>query len=256
MKYKYLDTTIISLLFGVCWQLSSGRFLLKSNEIESELKDDKHGIKMGKVFHGCDDAMNDLDIDWDGSPLNYTCYNPQHPLPVLKHITSIETCDPIPDGYYPQHHCMGDPIVYNTTLPTYGDHRPLWPVFGEYIFVPKQRWLHNIEHGAVVMLYHPCANKVLVSRLRALVTSCMRKHVITAYNLMDSERPLALIAWGCRLTMNTVDTDTVVSFIKRKSMKGPEGPYPKEGQYKHLLVKLAEPPHGSDYNDSKICPHF
>ncbi len=40
---------------------------------------------------------------------------------------------------------MKDSIVYNTTLPTFGDHRPLWPMFGEYKFVPPQRWLHNIE---------------------------------------------------------------------------------------------------------------
>ncbi|CAG2113540.1 unnamed protein product, partial [Medioppia subpectinata] len=152
------------------------------------------------------------------------------PLPVLPHIKSIETCDPIPDGYYPQHHCIAEQIVYNETLTTYGDHRPLWPVFGEYKFVPKQRWLHNIEHGAIVMLYHPCANKgetvgivmlyhpcankVMVSRLRALVTSCIRKHIITPYNLMDRERPLALIAWGCRLTMSSVNINDVISFIK------------------------------------------
>ena len=24
-------------------------------------------------------------------------------------------------------------------------HRPLWPIFGEYQFVPPQRWLHNVE---------------------------------------------------------------------------------------------------------------
>ncbi|CAG2113541.1 unnamed protein product [Medioppia subpectinata] len=121
------------------------KVLIKSNEIASELKDAKHGIKMGQQIDGCDDAVNNLDRDWDGSPVNYTCYNPQLPLPVLPHIKSIETCDPIPDGYYPQHHCIAEQIVYNETLTTYGDHRPLWPVFGEYKFVPKQRWLHNIE---------------------------------------------------------------------------------------------------------------
>lgn len=26
-------------------------------------------------------------------------------------------------------------------------HRPLWPVYGEYLFVPPQRWLHSVEHG-------------------------------------------------------------------------------------------------------------
>lgn len=45
----------------------------------------------------------------------------------------------------PQHFCMKDSIQYDEMLPTHGDHRPLWPVYGEYLFVPPQRWLHNIE---------------------------------------------------------------------------------------------------------------
>lgn len=109
---------------------------------------------------------------------------------------------------------MDKKIHYNTTLPTYGDHRPLWPVFGEYEFVPPQRWLHNIEHGAVVMLYHPCAHPAMINLLRGLVTSCIRKHIITPYLHLSGERPLALVTWGCSLEMNQVDKDNVVSFIK------------------------------------------
>ena len=41
-------------------------------------------------------------------------------------------------------------------------------------FVPAQRWLHNIEHGAIVMLYHPCTHHTLVEKLRALVKGCIR----------------------------------------------------------------------------------
>lgn len=26
-----------------------------------------------------------------------------------------------------------------------GTHRPLWPAYGEYVYVPKQRWLHSLE---------------------------------------------------------------------------------------------------------------
>jgi len=26
-----------------------------------------------------------------------------------------------------------------------GPHRPLWPKYGEYAYVPPQRWLHSIE---------------------------------------------------------------------------------------------------------------
>ena len=70
------------------------------------------------------------------------------------------------------------------------------------------------QHGAVIMLYHPCANKVMVSRLRAIVINCIRKHIITPSNHLTQERPLALIAWGCRMTMNWVDKDKVINFIK------------------------------------------
>ena len=46
----------------------------------------------------------------------------------------------------------------------------------------------------------------------------------------------------------------VINFIKSHGLKGPEGTYPKEGQYVHELIKLAEAPEGSDVNDSVICP--
>lgn len=69
-----------------------------------------------------------------------------------------------------------------------GTHRPLWAIYGEYKFLPKQRWVHNLEHGAVVMLYHPCANKYEVNLLKKIVRSCLYKHVITPYNLLTPDR--------------------------------------------------------------------
>ena len=123
-------------------------------------------------------------------------------------------------------------------------------------FVPPQRWLHNIEHGAVVMLYHPCTHPVTVDKLRSLVTGCIRKHIITPYTNMSEERPLALVAWGCVMTMSRVEEAKVVDFIRTRGLKGPEGTYPKEGQYTHQLQKLAEPPQGSDINDTTLCPNF
>lgn len=69
-----------------------------------------------------------------------------------------------------------------------GTHRPLWPKYGEYGFVPKQRWLHSLEHGAIVMLYHPCANKNEVQLLRKIVKGCLYRHIITPYNLLPQER--------------------------------------------------------------------
>ena len=83
---------------------------------------------------------------------------------------------------------MEKTIQYNESLPTYGDHRPLWPRYGEYRFVPVQRWLHNIEHGAVIMLYHPCVLDSEVRKLKKLVQGCIKKHVITPTTFLSRER--------------------------------------------------------------------
>ena len=98
-------------------------------------------------------------------------------------------------------------------------------------FVPAQRWLHNIEHGAIVMLYHPCTHHTLVEKLRSLVKGCIRyvhrqdtsfislycaqpfirKHIISPSTLVSETRPLVLVGWGCRLEMGEVDEQEVPS---------------------------------------------
>ena len=117
---------------------------------------------------------------------------------------------------------MNSPISYPHPIPTHGNHRPIWPKFGEYKFVPPQRWLHNIEHGSVVMLYHPCTHPETVEALRRLVTGCIRKHIITPHTNMPEDRPLALVAWGCRMMMSEVEESKVIKFIREKALKGPE----------------------------------
>jgi len=217
--------------------------------------DVRHKVKMGEANVNCDDGVHNLEVDWLDSPINYTCYHPTTPL-LPTSLDTVLTCDNVPDNYYPKHFCMDQPLSYDTSVPTHGDHRPIWPKFGEYKFVPVQRWLHNIEHGAVIMLYHPCTHPNTVARLRSLVTGCIRKHVITPYTNLSEDRPLALVAWGCRMLMSDVNTAEVVNFIKTHGLKGPEGTYPKEGQYVHQLINLATAPEGSDMNDTTLCPQF
>lgn len=86
-----------------------------------------------------------LEMDWDGSPSNYTCYSPKLPFAVNTSIADIRECQLLDKDYVPKHKCIKEPIYYNDSVPTFGDHRPLWPVFGEYTFVPVQRWLHSVE---------------------------------------------------------------------------------------------------------------
>ncbi len=233
------------------WSSSSSVF-----NIPSSMYDAKHGVKMGVSNVACDDAKTNLNVDWDGNPANHTCYWPTKPFWPDKSIEPTTSCVDLPNDYYPTHFCMKDKIAYKARIPTYGDHRPLWPKFGEYFYVPPQRWLHNIEHGSVVMLYHPCAHNLAVKRLKAVVRGCIRKHVITPFTGLTKERPLALVAWGCKMEMSTVDAKKVVQFIRARALKGPEGDVPKQGQFDEGLLELANVVPGSDENDSVLCPNF
>ncbi|XP_047740934.1 uncharacterized protein LOC108665218 [Hyalella azteca] len=149
-------------------------------------------------------------------------------------------------------HC--DDGQYEERVPSYGDHRPIWPAFGEYKFVPPQRWLHNIEHGAVVMLYHPCTQPHLVAQLRTLVTGCLYKHVITPYTPLTPAKPLALVAWGCRMEMAYVDATQVKDFIRSHALKGPEGILRKQGLYTEGLVQASHVPEGHSDEGLELCP--
>ena len=60
---------------------------------------------------------------------------------------------------------------------------------------------------------------------------------------------------SCRFLFFTRQlTQTNALFLSAKH--GPEGDLPKEGQYTLGLVKLAEVPLGSDYNDTVLCPNM
>jgi len=270
------DTAIVLAVLALClsYPTAQGRNMRErlpssatgsstDNHVSVELYDPKHGIKMGVPNGNCDDAQTNLFVDWCdeniGRPecaMRYTCYNPTRPILPNAAVEPEYHSDSLPKNFTPRHFCMDKKLTYKDALPTYGDHRPLWPKFGEYVYVPPQRWLHNIEHGAVIMLYHPCAHPAMVNRLKRLVKGCIRKHIISAYPDVPVDRPLALISWGHRMTMAHVEEDKVVDFIRKYALHGPEGDLPKEGQYTLALLELAKAPEGSDIEDSVLCPNM
>lgn len=227
-------------------------------DIPEKLHDAQHGVKMGVINPACDDAKVNISVDFFDQPEEFICYHPKAtlPFPSMRNLPPKKSCDTLLYNYRPRHYCMNYRIRYTTKIPTHEGHRPLWPVFGEYEYVPPQRWLHNVEHGAIVMLYHPCTHPVFVGQLRRIVTGCIRKHIITPYANLSLDRPLALVAWGCRFEMSSVDRKEIVEFIKEHALKGPEGHYTKEGQYTHRLIKVGKPPKGSYMNDTVLCPHY
>ncbi|XP_053983537.1 uncharacterized protein LOC128878902 [Hylaeus volcanicus] len=208
-----------------------------------------YGVPMGHPSPNCDDAKTNLTIDWDGSPTNYTCYGKKL-MPNIETIP-LKYCEQIPKSYVATHKCMQERIEYDDDIPLFGPHRPLWPVYGEYKFLPKQRWIHSLEHGAIVALYHPCANPLEVKHLTSLVTSCLRRHVISPYDMLSEDRPLALVSWGCRLTMSYVNHKVVTAFIREHALRGPEA-IARDGDFDEALLRPAKLV--SDFEDTTLCP--
>ncbi|XP_057654821.1 uncharacterized protein LOC130893064 [Diorhabda carinulata] len=208
-------------------------------------------VEMGISDPQCDDGETNLNIDWDNNPVNYTCLDRKDLYKPSSYIHPVHTVERIPTFYVASHKCMNESIQYSTSIPTFGTHRPLWPIYGEYKFLPKQRWLHNLEHGAVVMLYHPCANKNEVKLLKNLVKGCLFKHIITPYNLLNPSRPLALVTWGHSLEMSKVSENLAVRFIREHALKGYESTF-KNGQYNYGILQRAD--FVSDLYDSVVCP--
>lgn len=209
-------------------------------------------VHMGVVSKYCDDAQTNLTIDWDNSPINYTCFESKY-LYFPRDIQPIGISYSIPQEYLAPHKCMDTPIHYTTRIPTFGAHRPLWAKYGEYMFLPIQRWLHNVEHGAIVLLYHPCANVQELTLLKNIVKKCLFRHIITPYILLTMDYPFALVAWGHSLEMSIVDPSLAISFIKEHALRGPETKF-DDGQYDYKLMEHAEVI--SNEEDSHLCPNM
>jgi hypothetical protein len=143
----------------------------------------------------------------------------------------------------------GTPVTYSSNPPAGGPHYPRWASFGVHDdVVPRPYWVHDMEHGAVVLLYKcdpdagpdggACAAQAkafLAQVVQALPTdpTCAPdvrvRTVTTADPLIPT--PFAAAAWGWTYTSACADLQTLVDFAKAHYAHAPEdecanGSYP------------------------------
>lgn len=217
---------------------------------------DQHGrIQMGVENADCDDAQRNLTMDFDPNDVVqstvFMCLDNRHEYRGDYNMEPLITLSNVPDAYVALHRCMDQPIEYEERIPTFGTHRPLWPRYGEYKYVPPQRWLHNSEHGAAIALYHPCANQQQIEEFKKIVKGCLFRHVISASDLTSRDRPFAVVTWHARLEFSVLERSVVEDFIRENALKGPEQTS-RDGQYDHLLVEPAQVV--STVDDEVLCP--
>ena len=131
-----------------------------------------------------------------------------------------------------QHVPQSQPIQYRNRPPSSGDH---YDTPAGYAFYPPNRevptgnWVHNLEHGATVVLYRPdLCDQACQSQLQDVFNSAptssvfpgIRKMVIVPYQDMD--HAIAAVAWGWIDEMDAVDKDRILAFYRAHLDKGPE----------------------------------
>jgi len=217
------------------------------------------------IEDGCDDGKQlwMKDVETEGGLKNNTQCTPweMEQLQSASPANAIFWCEKNKEKLKAgQHGCMDVTINYKrNTIPVSGKHRPVWPVYGEYSYLPPQRWIHNLEHGAIVLLYHPCAaDSSSLTRLRRIVSGCLRRHIITPSRRVSLQRPFALVSWGCYYNFARFKSDQIQNWIKNHAHKdhgvqqAPEAAVWADGDYNQLLIHKASTI--TDVQDSQVCP--
>jgi uncharacterized protein DUF3105 len=128
-----------------------------------------------------------------------------------------------------QHVGVGIPhAAYNSTPPSSGPHWDTpadWGVYQEPL--PSERWVHNLEHGGIVILYHcPQGCSDLTGKLDTLFKTAPRSKLGNVKLLImpdnQTENRLTLVAWTYYLTLSDYDDAIVRDFIMNHLDKAPE----------------------------------
>jgi hypothetical protein len=154
------------------------------------------------------------------------------PLPGETACTVVETTDiPEPDH---THLAPCTPISYPTNPPSGGNHWPIWASFKKYDQpVPREMYVHDLEHGAIVLAYRcaaPCPEVVaaLSSVFDGLADPlCLQVPGGPAARVVltpDPElaTPIAAAAWGATYAATCIDLPSLRAFANAHYGQGRE----------------------------------
>jgi hypothetical protein len=147
--------------------------------------------------------------------------------------------------------CTDVHLTYTEHPPSSGDYRPLRPKYGTYEYLPPQRWLSALQYGAVVFLYHPCTPLDQVSQLKQLARSCLWRHFVSPYPLLDPEWPMAVVSWGCVLRVKWVESEDIKKWVESHALRTPQtAEFTNDGTYNEGLIQPADKVNGEE----AVCP--
>ena len=115
-------------------------------------------------------------------------------------------------------------VDYDDHPPVGGNHDSCWASYGVHdTEIAAENWVHNLEHGAIVLLYNcpdGCDEEVAV--LSSVAASMPANTVLVSpYSLMESR--FAATAWGWRMLLDCADNAEVfIDFYAEHYGNAPE----------------------------------
>jgi hypothetical protein len=113
------------------------------------------------------------------------------------------------------------PIDYPDSPPASGNHDACWARWGVHESeVPARNWVHNLEHGGVVLLHH-CPDGCAAD-LEAFTNLARQKQrtLLTPYAALPTR--FAIVAWGHRLLSDCLDLEAFAAFYAARFDQGLE----------------------------------
>ena len=126
------------------------------------------------------------------------------------------------------HVAEGSTVVYQHNPPASGPHYPVWLRYQAYTTAQaRPYWVHNLEHGAIVLLYRPDAPAATVASLTNTFTSlpndseCGHPRALLTPDPLLS-RQVTAVAANFVLEGDCVSPDAIRSFALTHRNHAPE----------------------------------
>jgi hypothetical protein len=114
-----------------------------------------------------------------------------------------------------------DTIDYADIPPTGGAHHPCWATWGVHTeAVPDEHWVHNLEHGGVVLLYNCTDCQSEIDDAASWVNTTQGSMLLTPYPALPAR--WAAVAWGARTVMGCYDRAAFEAFFAEHFDHAPE----------------------------------
>lgn len=124
----------------------------------------------------------------------------------------------------------GSDVAYKNRPPSSGDHYDETAGYGVFARAfPTGNWVHNLEHGGIVVLYRPdLCDSACVAVLQDTYSSApssqyfpgVHKMIVQPYEDMD--HAISVVAWGWLDEMDAPDKDRILAFYRAHVDRGPE----------------------------------